>query len=284
MKIAIVGVGGIGSTFGVKLAGAGHDVTVIARNRRLAQLRDDGGIKTRDGVARVDVSGELSVDVEYDLVLVTVLAHQLEPLLPDLAKSRARCVMFMFNTLASLSTLRTTVGDRFAFGFPSVLAQVGADGVLETDTQDKGLLTTVTESEWAEVFTKAGIPAVTTPDMESWLRSHAAAIVPFMLAAGESYRTKRGISWSRARDLAAAMKEAFALVRELGHEIIPFAHAFIGKLPAPIAACVLWIASRVGSVRASGAMGDAEPRALIDAMQALAKRELPALARVRPPG
>ncbi|MCY1008568.1 hypothetical protein OV079_24005 [Nannocystis pusilla] len=38
MKIAILGRGGIGSTFAFQLARAGHDVTVIARGARLAYL------------------------------------------------------------------------------------------------------------------------------------------------------------------------------------------------------------------------------------------------------
>ena len=43
MKLAILGTGGIGSTFAFHLARAGHDVTVIARGKRLEQLRATGG-------------------------------------------------------------------------------------------------------------------------------------------------------------------------------------------------------------------------------------------------
>ena len=49
MQIAIIGPGGIGSTFAFRLSRAGHDVTVIARGRRLEQLRGDGAIVTADG-------------------------------------------------------------------------------------------------------------------------------------------------------------------------------------------------------------------------------------------
>lgn len=44
MHIAIVGPGDIGSTFAFQLAQAGHDVTVVARRARLAQLRRDGAV------------------------------------------------------------------------------------------------------------------------------------------------------------------------------------------------------------------------------------------------
>ena len=75
VRIAIVGVGGIGSTFAAQLAGAGHDVTVIARNARLEQLRRDDGVRTPDGVVATSVADQLPTDVDFDLVLVTVLAH-----------------------------------------------------------------------------------------------------------------------------------------------------------------------------------------------------------------
>lgn len=284
MKIAILGVGGIGSTFAARLADAGHDVTVIVRNRRLDQVCNDGGIRTPDGVVATTVAAELPIDVDFDLILVTVLAHQVAPLLPRLTASRSRTVMFMFNTFDSLATLRGAVGERFAFGFPAIAARVDTDGVLHTGIQSRGVLTTLTDARWAEVFTAAGIPAVTTSDMESWLRSHAAAVVPFMITAAEAHRARRGISWSRARELAAAKDEAFALVRELGHDVIPTVHSVVGKVPAVMTAGLLWGASRTPAARATGAAGDAEPRALIDAMVAASNDDLPALTRVRPQG
>lgn len=42
VKIAVSGPGGIGSTFAFQLARAGHEVTVVARTKRLAQLQRDG--------------------------------------------------------------------------------------------------------------------------------------------------------------------------------------------------------------------------------------------------
>ena len=284
VRIAIVGVGGIGSTFAAQLAGAGHDVTVIARNARLEQLRRDNGVRTPDGVVATSVADQLPTDVDFDLVLVTVLAHQVAPLLARLAESRGRTVMFMFNTFEPLASLREAMGERFAFGFPAIGARIDAEGVLHASIQSRGIRTTVTEAAWASAFTDAGIPATTTPDMESWLRSHAAGVVPIMITAAEAHRTGRGVSWSRARELAAAKDEAFALVRELGHDVIPTAHSVIGRLPSALTAGLLWGASRIAPIRATGAAGDAEPRALIDAMITAANSDLPALARVRPQG
>ena len=74
-------------------------MTVIARGRRLEQLRADGAIVTADGErADVGVADELDESTPWDLVLVTVLVSQVDVLLPTLARSRAATVMFMFNT------------------------------------------------------------------------------------------------------------------------------------------------------------------------------------------
>ena len=62
-RIAVFGAGAIGTAFAFELARAGHDVTVVARGARLAQLRGDGGIVTHDG-RRADVAVVDSFDVE----------------------------------------------------------------------------------------------------------------------------------------------------------------------------------------------------------------------------
>ena len=75
------------------------------------------------GSFATSVADQLPTDVDFDLVLVTVLAHQVAPLLPRLVESRGRTVMFMFNTFEPLGRLRDAVGAaRFAFGFPAILA------------------------------------------------------------------------------------------------------------------------------------------------------------------
>ncbi|MDT5065007.1 MAG: 2-dehydropantoate 2-reductase [Mycobacterium sp.] len=68
MQIAIIGPGGIGSTFAFQLSEAGHDVTVIARGTRLEQLRDTKAIVTVDSDrAAVHVSGDFDTTTDWDL-------------------------------------------------------------------------------------------------------------------------------------------------------------------------------------------------------------------------
>jgi 2-dehydropantoate 2-reductase len=283
MKIAVLGPGGIGSTFAFQLARAGHDVTVIGRGKRLEQLQRDRAIVTSSGKrAVVEVSSALDAATPWDLVLVSVLAHQVDAVLPALAASAAKTVMYMFNTFEPLTQLREAVGTaRFAFGFPAILASVD-DGKLTTEIVTRGLLTTVTDAAWAKVFTDAGIPAVAHGDMESWLRTHAAMVVPFMIAASSAYTRRAGVPWSEALTLARAMDEGFRMVVRLGNTLTPDSMAKMSRLPVPALAALLWTATRVPSVRRSGAAGNAEPRALIDAMSAAAPGQIPMLLAVRP--
>ena len=78
LRIAVLGVGNIGSTFAFQLARVGgHDVTVVARpgSRRLEQLRRDGAIVDVQGVrASVHVTDALDEQTPFDLVVVMVAA------------------------------------------------------------------------------------------------------------------------------------------------------------------------------------------------------------------
>lgn len=283
MKIAIIGLGGIGSTFAFQLAQAGHAVTVVARGKRLEQLQRTGAIEKSTGErVAVQVSAALDTTTAWDLVLVTVLAHQVDPLLPTLAASAAQMVMFMFNTFEPLDRLRDAVGaTRFAFGFPAIGATI-TEGKLTAQIITRGMVTPVTNAAWAQCFTEAGIPAVVEADMHSWLRTHAAMVVPVMTVSNIAYARQGGVSWGEARQAADALAEGFALVRRLGNRITPAAMAGFSWLPTPLAAALLWTISRVPAIRQLGVAGTREPRALIDMMRAAAPDPTPALLAIRP--
>lgn len=89
MKIAIVGAGAIGGYLGAKLALAGEEVTFIARNRNLAAIAADGfrliDEDGREEHARSARAVQRMADAgPQDAVLLTVKAHQVKDLLPEL--------------------------------------------------------------------------------------------------------------------------------------------------------------------------------------------------------
>ena len=284
MQIAVVGPGAIGSTFAFRLARAGHDVTVVARGGRLDQLRSDGAIVTTTGErAPVGVGAELDAATVWDLVLVTVLDSEVDVLLAALGRSAAETVMFMFNTFRSLERLRDAVGpQRFAFGFPAIMASLDR-GKLSATIPRRGITTTVTHAVWAKVFSDAGIPATVQEDMQSWLRTHAALIVPLAVAGSSAHRRGRGISRDEAMRLARAMDEGFQLVRRLGDSLIPASVAILSWLPVPALAALLWTLTRLRLfTRTIASVPGDEPRILIDEMSAVGDGCTPALLAVRP--
>jgi 2-dehydropantoate 2-reductase len=89
MKICVVGAGAIGGYLGTKLALAGEEVTFIARNRNLEAINnhgfrlilEDGSEQHASTVRAVQRYAEAG---EQDAVMLTVKAHQVRDLLPDL--------------------------------------------------------------------------------------------------------------------------------------------------------------------------------------------------------
>jgi len=89
MKVAVVGAGAIGGYLGARLARSGEDVTFIARNRNLAAINargfklilEDGSEELAPTVRAVQHMADAG---PQDVVLLTVKAHQVVDLLPDL--------------------------------------------------------------------------------------------------------------------------------------------------------------------------------------------------------
>ena len=89
MKIAVIGAGAIGGYLGAKLSLAGEDVTFIARNKNLAAINangfrlilEDGSEQHATGVRAVQAMADAG---PQDAVLLTLKAHQVRDVLPDL--------------------------------------------------------------------------------------------------------------------------------------------------------------------------------------------------------
>ncbi len=270
LRIAILGVGKIGSAFAFQLARVGeHDVTVIARpdSLRLAQLQGDQAIiDTKGERASVWVAGTLDEETPYDLVIVTLLAHQTEPLLPALRRSAARCIQFMFNTFQPERLSAAIGSERCAFGMPFVQATLDGDGRLKAAIGAGGQRTIMSEQRWVDVFNAAGLPAALEPEMPLWLRCHVPLCVAFESVSVAGERRGGGASWGEALVLARGVHASFALIRSLGYDVYPRAKKRIDGSPTWVVAMVLWFMSRIRSFRELLATGQAECCALVDVM------------------
>jgi 2-dehydropantoate 2-reductase len=283
MKICILGAGAVGTSFAMHLALAGHDVTLVARGARLDKLTRDCGViatfpPTTPTPARVTVATAVDPTCAWDLVLVTVLAHQLDAALLGVLKScpDSTTVMFMFNTFAPLDEYRSAVGgSRCVFGFPIIQAQfVEPDGALKHVFISMGSRTLVTDDKWRRVFAAAGIPANLQPAdlMQSWLRTHAVLNIGVLGLMSRAVGRNGGVSWAEASLAARAVHAALSVVRRAGDQITPTPFAAVDALPNAVLAALFWALSRSSSQRDFiKSIGTREYVALTEALLRLAE-------------
>lgn len=223
LAIAVIGPGGIGSTFAYQLSRAGHDVTVVARpgSARLAVLERDGGIVRDSGErAAMRVTAPLDEDSGYDLVIVTTPVHQLEPLIEPLKRSRASCVHFMFNIFDPETLQQRLSGRECTFGMPFVMGSLDKEGRL--NARISGSRRTLhSDQRWVTLFDNAGIPSAFEPEMMSWLRSHVPMCIAMESISVAGQRRGKGASIGEARIVAAGLRAGFIIIKGLGYRLHP---------------------------------------------------------------
>ncbi len=279
LRIAVLGVGNIGSTFAFQLARTGHHlVTAIVRpgSARLGQLqRDSGIVNTKGERADVHVVETLDEQMPYDLVIVTLLAHQVDAVLPALRRSAAKCIQFMFNTFDPERLQEAVGADRCSFGMPFVQATLDKEGKLNATIGAAGQKTKMNHQGWVDVFITAGLPAVLEPNMLLWLRCHVPLCVAFESISVAGVRRGGGASWGESMVLARGMQEGLTLIQRLGYSLYPSGKARLHASPAWIVAGMLWFMSRVRSFREVLSTGLKECCALVDMLVAAAPRAKP---------
>ena len=246
MRILVLGSGVIGSVYTGKLLEAGHEVVLLARGSRLADLQAHGllledaesGNRTAQPVV---VISELAPDDRFDLVLVAVRAEQLEDALPVLTgMTDGSDVLFFGNTGNRGAELAAALGERALFGFPA------ARGTRDGPTikyvlirQQKTMLgepdgtTTSRIRRLQHVLDGAGFPTLISADIHAWLLGHAAFVVPIAFAL---YRV--GIDAPRLaadpaimRLMVLATREAFTALHAAGNAEIPANLRALYRLP-----------------------------------------------------
>jgi 2-dehydropantoate 2-reductase len=201
MKLLVYGAGVTGSLFSVRMHEAGHDVSLLARGERLTALSRHG-VQLAEGdspaVRRVPVPVVEHPAGRYDLIAVFVRAHQVDPVLESLAGVDGD-VLFLLNWAAGPEPLGAAIGrERVLLSFPTAAGTMDGDVVRyrppnlmtrrfpmpvgEPDGRATARLERIVGA-----FRAAGINAKAEPQMDAWLKTHAAFAVPLgqaVLAAG----------------------------------------------------------------------------------------------------
>ncbi len=123
MKNLFYGAGVIGSLYAARFHEHGHDITVLARGRRLKDLQEQGIVlqKMNSGfqsVSRVKAIEVLGPEDCYDLIIVPVRREQLAAIIPILAANGSPHILVMVNNPLGYKELKEALEDRVCIGFP----------------------------------------------------------------------------------------------------------------------------------------------------------------------
>ena len=252
MKIAMMGAGGVGGYYGVRLAQAGHDVVFVARGAHAEALRRDGlQVESERGAAHlqpVNAVADPRQVGEVDLVVIAVKLWDTEAaaraILPMVGAATA--VMSLQNGVDKDDVIAGIAGrEHLLGGLTYINVVASAPGVItQTGTLQRIVLGELDGSRSARAeaagaaFRSAGIDAEVTTDIRRaiwekfiFLAAHSVTTAATRQPVGKV----RGHPATRAI-LQDALGEGVALARAEGIEVaddfVAGRMAFIDAMPA----------------------------------------------------
>ena len=224
MRVAVVGVGGVGGYFGGRLAEGGLDVVFLARGKMLEALRERGlrvdSIKGDIVLPKVDVTDDPSKAGKVDVVLVAVKAWQIADSIRNLAPmlQPSTAVIPLENGMTAPEDIAQILGREHAMGglcgIVSYIVEPGhikhaavepqfMFGELDNRRSDRVM-------QIAEAFRRAGVNAEVPPDIHRSMWTKFLFIAPYS-AIGAASRVPIGM-WRTAPETRAL---AETLIREV---------------------------------------------------------------------
>lgn len=255
MKILIYGAGPLGSVFAAKLHQGGHEVTILARGQRLADLHEHGVVlhnTTNDEwtTAKVNVVEKLAPEDAYDLVMVIMRKNNALDILPILAaNTHTPNVLFLMNNAAGPDALVEALGkERVLTGFPSSAGYHDGHVIhCLTGTEEEpyaipfgevdGRITERTQRIAEAIDAAPGLTGEIRTDMDTWSKYHVALLMPSLAPALYACGTDR-FRLIRTRDAVVlairGVREAFRVLRVKGLPITPKQLRMFAWLPEPL--------------------------------------------------
>ena len=305
MKILVYGAGNIGSLYAASLKRAQRQVSILARGRRLARLREHGielenSVNGERTTTFVDIVERLKPEDAYDLVLVILPKNHVREVLPVLLENRRTpSLLFMGNNAEGPRLMIDALGpERVLLGFPGAGA-VGEGGVIRyLITSAREQPTTIGEVDGrrsprieriAETFKQAGFPTAICSNMDAWLKTHVAEISPTANALIMAGGAPRQLVENREALvlMLRAIREGYKVLRSHRIPITPGNHRIFEWLPERLLLAIMRqkVASEEAAVKIGHALqARAECKLLAEEFQALARQTsvpTPAIDRLR---
>jgi 2-dehydropantoate 2-reductase len=136
MRLLVAGAGAVGGFLAARFLDGGHDVTVLARPRRAAQLRNDGLKITGASGQRVLWPGVITagkVTAPYETVMVAVKADALTGVMNDIrpAVGPATVVVPFLNGMGHVAQLGQHFGPAVIGGVLRIVTQLADTGAVQ---------------------------------------------------------------------------------------------------------------------------------------------------------
>lgn len=262
MNILVYGAGPLGSVFAAKLSRGGHTVSIVARGRRLSELREHGIVledfqTQQRTVTHVQVVDQLTPEDDYDLILVIMRKNHALSILPDLAaNTKTPTVLFLMNNAAGPGRLVEALGaDRVMIGFLSsagyreghvihCLAGSERKKMQVPIGEVDGRITDRTRSVAEALGRAPGYTVRIQTNMDAWSKSHVALLMPSLAPALYAAGTDNE-RLARTRDAIVlairAIREGFAVLRSLEIPVLPARLRLLDRFPEPL---LVWMLKR----------------------------------------
>lgn len=242
-QISVLGSGVVGSTYGALLARAGHDVRLVARGPRAAQLRESG-LRVHLDADRLHFSPDVLTDLDQtpcEVLIVAVRGDQLRQVLDDVAACSTDVVLVFANPLGLRKEAENRIGpERLVWCFSGIGGEIVDGSVIAHRVKEQPTVVqmgALRSSQARDLLTSVDARLRGEPDMVGWLDTHAVFIAAMASVILHEDTTSMRARLHSARRLVAAMREGFSELEDRGTTVSPGnLRAIFGRVPTPIAA------------------------------------------------
>ena len=260
MKILVFGAGPLGSLMAARLHEAGQDVTLLARRKRLEDLKKYGvviedSVSKEQTITPVKVVETFGPEDEYDLVMVVMRKNQAVEILPTVgANKKVPTFLFMMNNAAGFDKIAKAVGkERVMGGFPYPGGEKNGHimRIIPIDEHNKytipigeidGQIRERTLKIAKVLASMRGYKVEIRKDIDVWLKCHVALLMSSLapaLYAADCDMKRLG----RTRDLLVLANrgvwEGLRALRKAGIPTRPKMIRIFGWIPEPIMVALL---------------------------------------------
>ena len=248
LKIVILGAGVQGTVFAVRLALAGHHVTLVSRAAESYETSSSGATVQEAETSRIytkllPVLESLPRDFSADFCLVTVRREQIEAVLPGLVEAVAiRRIVFLGNHAYGSDNLLAIPGrSRTVLAFPGIAGYKDGDMIRYVDIPQQH---TAVEERAQDVASLSEEPAFVWikcgRNMDGWLKRHAVFITAIAGALYESECDTHLLAQNSqaVRRLIVGVREGWAAQDRKG----------VGAAPLALRTIMCWVPLRLSAM------------------------------------